>query len=400
MPEDTERTSAEDVLQSSELAARLLRRLVASPGVIDTQRVFKTYTRLTEFITHTHPLLQDLLARFSIDDDSGGQNLPFVMDQQWMLNLNTYLTNNNSYSSSQITNNSFLATSNTSQFISTGSTSSSTHTELHEATSQSSPPETFRVKRSAGGQRQSASVDVRETLVRAPLVPPLIQRELPKTEMKTSRLVLKDTVLSEKSGFQLGQGQYRNAVASGESRDSNPSVIDVQRQPDATALQDRPLPTVTLEPKDTLRIKNERHSVTERSIEVQQETNTTRTLFEKTESAAPAPTPPTLPLAHEQLPPSQFQTRSQQLVWRKSADTLTLRDLVSDLSSSGPLASVRQALDSLPMAQVPAPSSQISKPESSSRVDEPSPTGEEITTEGMLRRISRALLIERERRGY
>ena len=58
MPEHIEPKSAEEVLQSSELAARLLRRLIASPGVIDTQRVFKTYARLTELITHAHPLLQ------------------------------------------------------------------------------------------------------------------------------------------------------------------------------------------------------------------------------------------------------------------------------------------------------------------------------------------------------
>ena len=385
-------------MQSSELAARLLRRLVASPGVIDTQRVFKTYARLTEFITHTHPLLQDLLARFSIDDDSAAQNLPFVTDQSWMLNLNTYLTNNNSYSSSQVTNNSFLATSNTNQFISTGSTSSSTHAELHDATSQSSPPETFRVKRNSAGQRQSASVDVRETLVRAT---PTVQRELTQTEIKTSRLVLKDAASAQQPGSMLGQGQYPNAVASGESRNSNPSVIDAQRQPDATALRYRPLPTVTreAESKDTLRIKNERHTATERSIEVRQVTNATRTLSEETDTAAPAATPPALPLVQEQLSSSQFQTRSQELVWRTSADTLTLRDLVSDLSSSGPLASVRQALDSLPMSQVPQ-TAQTIKPESPNRADEPPPTGEEITTDGMLRRISRTLLIERERRGY
>ena len=36
----------------------------------------------------------------------------------------------------------------------------------------------------------------------------------------------------------LGQGQYRNAVASGESRNrNNSSLADVQRRPDATALR-------------------------------------------------------------------------------------------------------------------------------------------------------------------
>jgi hypothetical protein len=90
--------------------------------------------------------------------------------------------------------------------------------------------------------------------------------------------------------------------------------------------------------------------------------------------------------------------RPPQLVWRRAADNLTMADLLSDLSSSSPLAAVRQALDSLPTAQSP-PSSETIEPESSSREDERR-TGEEITTEGMLRRISTMLLIERERRGY
>ena len=293
-----------------------------------------------------------------------------------MLNLNTYLTNNNSYSSTSTTNNSFPRWHyHQSIYFAVNYIFVNSH-ELLGATSQSSPPETFRVSRSPAGRRQSTSVDDRETLVRAPRAPPMIHRELSDTAMKTSRLFPKDTALSQKSGSVLGQGQYRNAVASGESHNSdNSSVIDAQRRPDATAIRYRPLPTVTLEaePKDTARIKDERHSVTDRSIEVRQGTNTTRTLFAKTDTAEPT-TPPTLPLvreqapalplAQEQLPSSQFQTRPQQLVWRKSADSLTLRDLVSDLSSSSPLAAVRQALDSLPVAQVSPPSAQIIKPES------------------------------------
>jgi hypothetical protein len=44
--------------------------------------------------------------------------------------------------------------------------------------------------------------------------------------------------LHKKSGSVLGEGQYRNAVASGESPGSQYSrVIDVHRRPDATALR-------------------------------------------------------------------------------------------------------------------------------------------------------------------
>jgi hypothetical protein len=62
------------------------------------------------------------------------------------------------------------------------------------------------------------------------------------------------------------------------------------------------------------------------------------------------------------------------------------------------LAAVRQAIDSLPVAQTPS-SAPVMSPESTFREVE-SPKSEEITTEGMLRRISKMLLIERERRGY
>jgi hypothetical protein len=108
--------------------------------------------------------------------------------------------------------------------------------------------------------------------------------------------------------------------------------------------------------------------------------------------------PPALPVVQESIPTSQFQTRPQQLVWRKSADTQTLRDFVADVSSSSSLAAVRQAIDSLPVAQTP-PGAPVITPESSFREVE-SRAREEITTEGMLRRISKMLLIERERRGY
>src|SRR6185436_14109424 len=49
----------------------------------------------------------------------------------------------------------------------------------------------------------------------------------------------------EESRSAVGKGQYRNAVASGESLNSN----DSSRQPDATALRYRPLPTATSEAK-------------------------------------------------------------------------------------------------------------------------------------------------------
>ena len=118
----------------SELAARLFRRLTTSPGVIDTQRLFKTYARLTAVITH--PLLHDLLARYFIDLDSSVQNLPLVNDQPWMLNLNTYLTNNSSVSSVSTTNNSFFTSTAINQSI----LQSTTNSQVFGATPQPAIP--------------------------------------------------------------------------------------------------------------------------------------------------------------------------------------------------------------------------------------------------------------------
>jgi hypothetical protein len=110
MPEHPDQISALDFLQSSELTARLRRRLVSSPGVINIQGIFKIYARLTEWTPHTRLLRDELLARYSAGVGSTSQNLPLVTEHPWMLNLDTYLTNSNSFSST--TNNSYSVTTN------------------------------------------------------------------------------------------------------------------------------------------------------------------------------------------------------------------------------------------------------------------------------------------------
>ena len=88
-----------DFLEPSALTARLHRRLSSSPGVIDIQDILKTYARLTKWAAHARLLIDDLLTRYSIDDGSAPGNLTLVTEQPWMLNLNTYLTDRNSFSS-------------------------------------------------------------------------------------------------------------------------------------------------------------------------------------------------------------------------------------------------------------------------------------------------------------
>ena len=362
---------------TSELAARLFRRLTTSPGVIDTQRLFKTYARLTEVITH--PLLHDLLARYFIDVDSSVQNLPLVNDQPWMLNLNTYLTNNSSVSSVSTTNNSFF----TSTAINQSNLQSTTNTQVFGATSQPTPQsEKFRISRRGADRRQSMPVDVQEDVLN-----PIPQR------------AIQSPALVEEQPFTLANRETRlnepaRPVGSEVPALTNPTPV---RQPLAPPVIQRELleserKTTRLVLKDKERIKIERHSA---KSEARQETESSQTPPAEIKIG---PAPIQLPLVQEQIPTPQLQTRPQQLIWRKSADTQTLRELVSDVSSSTSLAAVRKAIDSLPVAQT-QPSAPMMMPESSFREVE-SRGSEEIDTEGMLRRISKMLLIERERRGY
>lgn len=138
MPEHSDHTTAVDFLESSALTARLLRRLSASPGVIDIQDILRTYARLAEWSSHARLLLDDLLARYSIDDGSAVSNLPLVTEQPWMLNLNTYLTNRNSFLST--TSNTYLATTN--EFVSQRLSSSAAASQFMPPASSSvaSPP--------------------------------------------------------------------------------------------------------------------------------------------------------------------------------------------------------------------------------------------------------------------
>ena len=376
-------TDNADVFQSSELAARLLRRLTTSPGVIDTQRLFKTYARLTEVITHAHPLLHDLLARYFIDVDPTLQNLPLVNDQPWMLNLNTYLTNNSSVSSTSTTNNSFFTSTAINQSI----VQSTTNTHVFGATSQpSTAPEKFRISRRAADRRQSVHVEVQDDVLN-----PVPQRQTERATQSPAHVEEQPLTLANR-----------------ENRISEPSTPIPSPVPASTMVQpplappvirrevlESEIETTRLVLKDNERIKIERHSA---KSEARHETEPSQTPTVETEIAASA-TLQTLPLAHEQIPTTQFQTRPQQLVWRKSADTQTLRDLVSDVSSSSSLAAVRQAIDSLPRPTTSPSAPMMAQPESSFREVEFC-ASEEISTEGMLRRISKMLLIERERRGY
>jgi hypothetical protein len=491
MPEQSAET---DVLQLSELAVRLLRRLTASPGVIDTQGLLRTHARLTGW-SRAQPLLHQVLTRYSSDDGSAPGNLALVKDQPPMLNLYTYLTNNSFSTATATTNNSYSATTN--QFVSLAtatpetalpfppqawlrdSSAASSHGSSQSqvsdvtkagrptATSEAPPTGTFRVSRSTGRQpRDSVAIDTRERALSSELQPtrPLTpaapigtaveERGRLANSEKIGRALAEPVVSSAPTpNLPLVRTQFEPAVRQGESSDSEmisspggdeikgkrqsakdktresdqgpgpsqplsaaanppaeiafPVLPLVQKQPDP-ARQQEPVANGASEGQLMTATVNELTASSLPSLPlVQKKADPARSeqpiaynvleeepLTTPAGAAASAPLQD-LPLVQEQVGSAQPQTRPPGLVWRKNTDILALRDLLTDVSGGNLPAAVRDALDALP-AQ---PASSPIKTQSPAPPDEQR-SGGEITTEGMLRRISRMLLIERERRGY
>ncbi|HEX8920088.1 MAG TPA: hypothetical protein VF766_01340, partial [Pyrinomonadaceae bacterium] len=115
MTEHPNQASAQDVLQSSALTARLLRRLTVAQGIIDVVKLRQAHARLAAWGIRATSLLDDLRTRYGLDDDdSRMESPPLVMEQPWMVNINSYLTNYNSFSA---TTNQFISSAATSQAL-------------------------------------------------------------------------------------------------------------------------------------------------------------------------------------------------------------------------------------------------------------------------------------------
>jgi hypothetical protein len=99
MNQNPEQAAVQDLLQSSELTARLLRRLTDMPGIMDTAMVRRVMARLAGSVTRSPTLFDDLTARYRIDDGSNAGIDPLVMEQPWIMNISAYLANENSFSS-------------------------------------------------------------------------------------------------------------------------------------------------------------------------------------------------------------------------------------------------------------------------------------------------------------
>lgn len=154
-------TQAQEVLQHSELTARLLRRLTVSPGIIDVRTLRQIAVRLAGGITRTLSLLDDLMARYGIDDHLMIENPPLVMEQPWMVNINAYLTNYNSFSS---TTNQFIASAAAPQsHSSTVLLSNTLSPELSSSPPSQSSTDSIISSGGAPGHEANSRVESRDT---------------------------------------------------------------------------------------------------------------------------------------------------------------------------------------------------------------------------------------------
>lgn len=105
-----------------------------------------------------------------------------------------------------------------------------------------------------------------------------------------------------------------------------------------------------------------------------------------------------LPTVQKQTASSQSRERPQDFIWRQSADIPLMKELRSLISQGGTEAALNPIKGSASNAQAPQ-SGQLTLPDEASRRDGLR-VGSELTTDRILRSINRELLIERERRGY
>lgn len=407
MNENPDHTTVEDVLQSSELTARLLRRLTLSPGVIDLQMLRQAPARLAGWIARQNPLLDDLLARYSIDDRQAAGNQPLVMEQPWMVNINNYLTNNNSFSSASFSSNVSqppAAAAPTSIISSMNVPNTAAKTMMVDA-SASTPAGKFRVSRSPARRAWEAAPEDDQDGVRHPI--------LKLTEAATSET-------SDATGAAHSEGVNISPAKAIASNETTPIKLPLARTQVAHTPIQRKLPDEGVNASPSTSKNYEAKEKRQPAGDEQPAMTAASAVAASRESGSSHPVsaqggvpvsaqgdiPATsttasataLPLVQQQTALSQFPRPPANFVWRKGAGSLTVQNLLSAISSSRPLQTARRSPEAQPTAQPPQ-SSQTITPETARRKDELR-AGSGLTTERILRNISRHLLIERERRGY
>jgi hypothetical protein len=502
-------------LESSALTARLHSRLSSSPGVIDIQDILKTYARLTRWAAHARLLIDDLLAKYGIDDGSVPGNLPLATEQPWLLNLNTYLTNRNTYltsrtSFSSTTNNFYSPTTNefssqtlssspASQFVTSDSTlfrpptrpaleQISKHEQGHDvktaqldSESSSQASGRFRVSRRprrgpseiatvvarsvqentraqplpaltyhSGSSPQPGKADEDATagtkhietepseitastlvsaadrplasggdlpLVARPSAQLPVQREL--TEARnTSPLVSKDRPAGDRRQSKDWSASVSLAALESTRPEKQPRTVALQsglpslsRSSEMTKLTlhknvqvARPADgsrLAILETKVVSEDSQPRHADFFARRNADQAVGPlNRTLSSGAAYRGGTGVPPVNHAQDARATPTPFLPgpRQPDLVWRRNGIDRTVRELMSAISDRTSLPAAQRAPNGLSTTQS-SQSIQSFERESVNRRNQ-SQDGVEITAERILRRISRTLLVERDRRGY
>ncbi|HXI24700.1 MAG TPA: hypothetical protein VNG71_12615 [Pyrinomonadaceae bacterium] len=467
MSEQQERanTQAQEVLQASELTARLLRRLIVSPGIIDVRKLRQFAARMTVGIARTFSLLDDLIARYGIDSATI-ENTSLVMERPWMVNINAYLTNYNSYLSTT-NHNAFPSTTN--QFISsaaaaqpqsskslssisllsdtfpteplssppsqssTDSTVSSVHVPsrdakpaLNETASLPLPAGEFRVSRSPARrvwERHSADAQdaVRNAALKpsedstgsASTVPAAARIEAGKIEDGKSESAKASTSANTTPAtLPLAEAQIAQSQIHRKSLEESATVLrpveQIREGKDTRQSAEAVRPTAPAaasiklgRAEPTIEINTAESSHSARAREgVPRPTSKAGIPNHKSKTDIPTSASATrLPLVQKQNASPPIQKRPPDFIWRKGADVPTMKDFASAISNASPLQSLSRTTGRASSAQPQQQHSQTFTPEIARRKDETQAVSG-ISTERILRNISRKLLIERERRGY
>lgn len=441
--------TAQDVLQSSELTARLLRRLIVSMGIIDVVKLRQAPARLAAWMIRSTQLLDDLRTRYGlIDDDSVRESPPLVMEQPWMVNINSYLTNYNSFSS---TTNQFISSSAaTPQSLQSAAPSlsqaaqSSAPLTIHSSgrapiaatnstqlsadsssSDSSSSTGKFRISRNPSRRAWKANPADAQGAAQTPVstdAPASTSAAIPTTQPEAGNVRPFDEAATADDRAQPNLPLHRTQIAKSQTQSErqgdegwrvSPSVAklsEVERKSAGVVEDERPIlharvsTRVSSRPgaaNSTEEMKNVGDASQPSPARTDVPTPTAKAAVVSPiskASVAPSTSLAALPPVQKQTASPPPQSRPPDFIWRRSADIPAMRELTSLISQGGTQSALNRIAGGPSNAQS-TQSGQTAGPDGASRREEPR-AGSELTTERILRSINRNLLIERERRGY
>ncbi len=426
MDKNSEQRATQDILQTSELTARLLRRLTDAQGVIETTMLRQVLARLAGWAAHRGTLFDDLMARYRLDDGSVDVNGPLVMEQPWTLNINAYLTSDNSSSS---TINQFISAVASSQAITaskersssrfeklseaspsiaapareagpTPSTFSSNATQAWQTplirssgftgaqtmpskgTASLPPPMKFRISRNPARRAWDPAPEDVQGIVRS-----FISKSAEGADEKSERTTSIASPSAVRGDLPFARTHLAQSEIERESDDALTAAAFTERRSASLA---KDLKKRDNEANENIMLRGDGPGID----------GMTRSATSSHPNYAIAPTETsrsTVPPIQIQVAAAQAKRQPPNLIWRKGADISSATNPIAAATSGSPTQFASQTAGQASM--VKSPRSQDIANDVASRKDEPR-AGRWPTTERILRNISRKLLIERERRGY